>query len=33
MLKVIEERFPDVEEADIQEVLAYYTAKLIEGDL
>jgi len=33
MLKVIEERFPDVEEAHIQEVLAYHTAKLIEEGL
>jgi hypothetical protein len=33
MLKVIEERFPDVEGADIQEVLAYHTAKLIEENL
>jgi hypothetical protein len=33
MLKIIEERFPDAEEADIQEVLTYHTAKLIEEDL
>jgi hypothetical protein len=33
MLKVTEERFPYVEEADIQEVVAYHTAKLIEEDL
>lgn len=33
MLKVIEERFPDVEEADIQEILAYHTATLTEEDL
>lgn len=33
MLKVIQERFPDVEEADIQDVFAYHAAKLIEEDL
>jgi hypothetical protein len=33
MLKIIEEIFPDVGDADSQEVLAYHAVKLTEEDL